>query len=381
MDDGNLTLYAVWESEKVENPVITPGDGSIFKSDKCIVTITCATPDAIIYYSTGRTPSENDRYRYNGPFTIFETTTVTAFAVKNGLKSDYVDATITYVEPEVLTLENVLDASNLLSVETGGESQWLPIENSSSKVGASFAVSGEVVDDDEEEHESWLKIKVKGKGTLSFWWRVNCEPDPRGKFTYDRGIMTIDGKQVDRKDGITDWISYSAVFDTEGEHEIVWTYVSDGWLPEDEGYSSCMWVDGVTWTPVPSVDITVDVGGGKSVVVPVEWIDSYADIVAAAGGDKAAALQRTAANGRKVWECFMLGVDPTKADDDFRITRFWMENGVPKFEFSHSSDGAGNSFVPRIKTLGKEKLSDSWQEVPSGGNSSFRFFTVEVELP
>ena len=99
------------------------------------------------------------------------------------------------------------------------------------------------------------------------------------------------------------------------------------------------------------------------------------------GVTSAAALQRTAANGRKVWECFMLGVDPTKADDDFRITRFWIENGVPKFEFSHSADGAGNSFVPRIKTLGKEKLSDSWQEVPSGGNPSFRFFTVEVELP
>ena len=77
----------------------------------------------------------------------------------------------------------------------------------------------------------------------------------------------------------------------------------------------------------------------------------------------------------------MLGVDPMKADDDFRITRFWMENGEPKFEVSHFADGAGNSFVPRIKTLGKAKLSDSWQEVPSGGNPSFRFFTVEVELP
>jgi hypothetical protein len=31
-----------------------------------------------------------------------------------------------------------------------------------------------------------------------------------------------------------------------------------------------------------------------------------------------------------------------------------MENGVPKFEFSHSVDGSGNSFVPRIKPLGKE---------------------------
>ena len=71
------------------------------------------------------------------------------------------------------------------------------------------------------------------------------------------------------------------------------------------------------------------------------------------GVTSAAALQRTAANGRKVWECFMLGVDPTKADDDFKITRFWMENGEPKFEFSHSADGSGNSFVPRLKVKGK----------------------------
>ena len=51
----------------------------------------------------------------------------------------------------------------------------------------------------------------------------------------------------------------------------------------------------------------------------------------------------------------MLGTDLTKADDDFRITCFWMENGEPKFEFSHSADGSGNSLVPRIKPLGKAK--------------------------
>ena len=139
-------------------------------------------------------------------------------------------------------------------------------------------------------------------------------------------------------------------------------------------------MDGVVWTPA-STDITVDVGGGRNVVVPVSWIDTYDNIVTAAGGDKVAALMFTAANGRKVWECFMLGIDPTKADDDFKITRFWMENSKPMFEFSHSVDGAGNSFAPRIKTKGKAKLSDSWSDVPTGGDSSFRFFTVEVMLP
>ena len=51
------------------------------------------------------------------------------------------------------------------------------------------------------------------------------------------------------------------------------------------------------------------------------------------------------------------------------------------FEFSHSTDGAGNSFMPRIKAKGKAKLSDGWSEVPTSGDSSFRFFTVEVMLP
>ena len=76
----------------------------------------------------------------------------------------------------------------------------------------------------------------------------------------------------------------------------------------------------------------------------------------------------------------MLGVDPTKADDDFKITRFWMEGGKPMFEFSHSVDGVGNSFASRIKVRGKAELADGWSDVPEGGNSTFRFFTVEVEL-
>ena len=60
---------------------------------------------------------------------------------------------------------------------------------------------------------------------------------------------------------------------------------------------------------------------------------------------------------------------------------FWMEGGKPKFEFSHSTDGAGISFVSRLKVKGKAELSDGWSDVPEGGNSSFRFFTVVVELP
>ena len=250
---GVVTLYAVWEAEKIENPVITPGDGSIFKTDTCTVAITCATPEAKIYYTTnGRTPSVNDRYLYQGPFTISDTTTVIAFSIKNGKASDYVEATITYVEPEPLTLKGVLDETNLVSVETGGVAEWMPIYDEDVKVGDSLAISGAIEEGDEEEHQSWIRVKVNGKGTLSFWWRIDCEPDPGKRFTWDRGILTIDGKDIDKKDGITEWMNHSVTFDTAGEHEIVLTYISDGYRPvEDDVYAGCMWVDGFVWEKAP----------------------------------------------------------------------------------------------------------------------------------
>ena len=46
---GVVKLYAVWESENVLDPVITPSDGSIFKTESCTVTITCATEGAEIF--------------------------------------------------------------------------------------------------------------------------------------------------------------------------------------------------------------------------------------------------------------------------------------------------------------------------------------------
>ena len=69
-----------------------------------------------------------------------------------------------------------------------------------------------------------------------------------------------------------------------------------------------------------------------------------------------------------------------KMDYNIKITRFWMEGGKPMFEFSHSTDGSGRSFVPRLKVRGKAELADGWNDVPDGGDASFRFFPIEVTL-
>ena len=106
-------------------------------------------------------------------------------------------------------------------------------------------------------------------------------------------------------------------------------------------------------------------------------------IAATANGDVATAAAMTAANGcRTVGECYALGINPEDPNDDLKISHFEMKDGKPVITLNHTEDGSGNSFTPRVKTLGKENLSDAdWREVPENGDPAMRFFKVSVELP
>ena len=240
---GVVTLYAVWKLTAIAAPVISPADGATFSGDSCMVTITCATEDAAIYYSTnGRTPRFTEANRYTGPFTITDTTTVIAVAVLED-QEEYVEATISKVDAPQLTLSGVLDSANLTSVTTGGDAEWTPVESAAAKVGGSCAQSGAVG----MEQSSHVEVTVQGKGTLTFWWKVSCEPDPRGRHTYDNLSYSVDSTDVAWIDGETDWVQRSVTFDTTGAHTIRWTYTTDDWV--ESGYSDCGWVDGIVWTP------------------------------------------------------------------------------------------------------------------------------------
>ena len=286
----------------------------------------------------------------------------------------WVDGVVWSPAPKVLTIGDAVSADAAgaaLAWTTGGDTVW-SIDAASGCVDGNSAKSGAVANG----QSSWIEVKVSGAGTFTFNWNVQGGIYRKEPFAYAK--VEIDGVEMAQEHKTDGWKEQTLTVEGSGAHTIRWTYLRKS-TRSAEG--DCAWLDGFSWSPVPSSDVTVDVGGGKSVAVPNDWIEKYESIVTASGGDKAAALQQTAANGRKVWECFMLGVDPTKVDDDFKITRFWMEGGKPMFEFSHSTDGAGNSFVPRIKVKGKAKLSDGWSDVPDGGDAAFRFFTVEVELP
>ena len=120
-----------------------------------------------------------------------------------------------------------------------------------------------------------------------------------------------------------------------------------------------------------------------TVPVPYEWLDGFPDLLATYGNDYESFASTNAANGRKVWECYVLGLTPTTLTD-FRITSFPMKaNGTPDLErltFEPPQETWNlKTATPKVK--GCANLSDQWEEVPSGGNPSFRFFRVDVELP
>ena len=176
------------------------------------------------------------------------------------------------------------------------------------------------------------------------------------------------------------------------------TMLGDEPITQDSIYSTCP-DDLVTYVPLAwtgptdvwqdravSVVFSASTLHGERVNVSTNWICEVLEVPISWFSTRPAQistlLDAPAANRtRSVAECYALGIDPDDPADDFQITRFWMEDGKPMFEFSHTADGSGRSFEPRIYKVGKANLPDDWSPVPDGGNPAFRFFKVVVELP
>lgn len=91
---GYIMEEETFKAEKTAAPVISPNGGTFTGSQT--VTITCATADADIYYTTdGSTPTV-DSAKYSGGFTLTASATVKAFAVSaDAVASDIVTAVFT----------------------------------------------------------------------------------------------------------------------------------------------------------------------------------------------------------------------------------------------------------------------------------------------
>jgi hypothetical protein len=82
-----------------------------------------------------------------------------------------------------------------------------------------------------------------------------------------------------------------------------------------------------------------------------------------------------------VVECYVLGVDPEVAEEDFKITSITIgADGKPVVEFD-PPQVEWNVPSARAVLKGAMTLEGPWGEVPAGGNPAYRFFKVEVVLP
>ena len=377
--NGVIELYAVWEVEVIAAPMVTPSDGTVFTTESCLVTLSCANEGAVIYYSTKGTPRQTAAYLYSGPFEITDTTTIKAIAVKGDAKSEYATVTIT---KRVLTLPEVIDATNLV-VTTGGDASWIPVVDSAAKTAGECAVSGAMESaDDANGNESWMEVSVDGPGTLTFWWKVDCEWADSGDCSWDRLMYFVDGADVDedRIDGFVDWEQKTVTFTTPGTHSVRWVYHKDDYDEEDAVCADCGWVDGVVWTPsaVAATETTT-----TPVPVKYAWLEKY---YAALSGASAPAYESKAfekgANGLVVWESYVAGLDPTDEKSKFTASITMGSDGKPVITWIPDFSEASGAERRVYKTLGKAGIGDKdWTEVNDANRAGMRFFKVTVELP
>ncbi len=338
-------------------PIISPADGTTFPGSARSVSLGGAESGAEIRYTRdGSEPTAASKL-YTKSFNVFDTTVVKARAFMQGkLASD--TATARFVR--IPSLAEALDAP-LWTVTTGGDAAWT-VEESSGRNGASCARSGSIGD----EQESTFSTTVEGAGTLTFWWRVDCEDDPEYD-NWDYLLFKADGAEVARIDGDTGWHQVSVRLNSDRTHTLSWSYVKDYMDDEDSaGIEDCGWVDQISWTPLAG-----DSG------VPVAWLENLG-MVADGATAIAAANADPDGDGLTTAQEYVAGTDPN--DPGSKLTAFIdMVDGNPVVTY------APDLLDERVyKKLGKKRLDDTnepWVEVKAGEERSYNFFKVVVEMP
>ncbi len=355
-DSTVVTSVLTREWLKVATPVVTALDS--FTGSKTEVSLACATEGAVIRYTLdGREPNSHSP-KYTVPFMVDQTVTVKAYAVlADYTNSDVASKTIT----KIWGVGDSVGVSDQ-AFATSGNAGWIR-DASVSYDGNESVRSGEIV----SEQRSILETKVMGKGTVSFRWKASTE-NTEGDFDWDHGEFHADGEAY-FIEGATDWQPISHTFTTDGEHTLQWIYVKDDFDDTPYGADDCIWMDAFVWEPVPAVEETQT----TEVPVPFAWLKAkYSELTDAASYE--AKANEMASNGvNKVWECYVIGLEPTAVDARF-VASIEMVEGVPKVTWSPDL-GAERVY----KVFGSTDLK-TWTEVTDKTKSSCNFFRVRVEM-
>lgn len=122
------------------------------------------------------------------------------------------------------------------------------------------------------------------------------------------------------------------------------------------------------------------------VPVPYAWLARHDSGVVDEPEAYEAAAKKTAANGRKVWECYVLGLDPEDETNDFKIVSFPMKSdGTPDLDAITISPPKSqwnvNGATPVLKGKATMEGEGEWQTVTDENKAQMKFFKVEVVVP
>ena len=359
-------LTRVWEN--VATPQIDAADS--FTGSKAKVVITCATEDAAIRYTLDGSEPDGSSAVYAGPIYVTESCTVKAYAVN-------VDYLYSAVATQVIVKE--WDIGDSLGKPDHGFTTdgsagvgWVRFVDATAPNGEAMK-SGAISD----SQQSVLETKVTGSGTLTFSWRTSCE-DSGGQYDWDHVEFAVDGTVLVQHDGINSWTNESVRIVGEGEHVVTWTYKKDE--VESDG-DDAAYVAGYGWVSDYTETQTTEVP------VPYAWLTAHDPGVVDEYEAYEASAKGKAANGRmSVAECYVVGLDPESATNDFRITSFPIKvDGTPDLDAILSGIDPPQSkwnvsgAWPVLK--GAASLDAEFVPVTEGNKANFRFFRVDVELP
>ena len=205
-----------------------------------------------------------------------------------------------------------------------GDAEWIPdIETShdgvgsmrSGPIGASAIAGGRT--------QSVMTTTVLGEGTGSFWWKVSSEPQYYEEY-YDYAVFLVDGEEVAKIAGETEWARVDYSLSGDGEHVLMWVFFRDDFDEPDASYWNCVWVDDFTWNPKP-VTLTLDSNGateGVSILTVARYA-GFATVLPGEGAYAKTMCELTGwSDGKTVYapgETYVFGAD------DVTLTAVWRE--------------------------------------------------------
>ena len=195
--------------------------------------LACSNTDAKIYYTLDASIPTIESCEYTHPIVLTDTALLTACAIfSNGARG----AVSQWTFERRKTISDILQMPQQRLLQDD-DAPWME-DDQVTFSGKPSLRSGNIAD----LQSSMLSthFALKEAGVIKFYWKASCEDDPDFD-DWDYGVFMLNGEEVCRIDGETDWVPVRAELPA-GEYDAQWIYRKDE--SDDPSFSGddCVWV-------------------------------------------------------------------------------------------------------------------------------------------